>query len=81
MQQVGGLVQGDKYCSIPIFITVGVLITVERGFSNSVIVLLQVVTKMIAIIVYFEHQDEIKDSIKQSVKEAQECQSDFVIWF
>lgn len=39
--------------------------------------LLQVVTKMIAIILCLEKQDEIKDSIKQSVKEAQECQSDF----
>lgn len=33
---------------------------------------------MIAIIVCFEKQDEIKNSVKQSVKVAQECQSDFV---
>lgn len=36
MQQIGGLIQGDKYCSIPIFITIGVLVTIEGDFSNTV---------------------------------------------
>lgn len=43
-----------------------------------VIVLLQVVPKMIAIIDCFEKQDEIKNSVNQSVKVAKECRSDFV---
>lgn len=62
MQQIGGLLQGGKYCSIPIFITIGILVTTEGGFLSTAILLLQVVTKMIAIQLCFENQDEIKDS-------------------